>query len=126
MKKLIPYPILLAFLLIGCGSHYTDVRYERVERVYMDGPGGRSVTLLVRDASGRLENVSLSACPSGRAIFVDDVPSGEAMWAVEHRFVKGWSGDDCGFEVHIHAIANVEGGAWNRGKSGRGQTEVVE
>lgn len=60
--------------------------------------------------------------------FVADVPTNEKMW-VEIRAKCGSSfSADC-FErmtIHIHTPKEVEGGGWNHGKFGSGNTSVIK
>ncbi len=54
-----------------------------------------------------------------------DVPIGKPMWYEGHRkpkFFGGWKD----LELHIHSPTDINGGGWDEGKHGKGQTNVIE
>ncbi len=57
-----------------------------------------------------------------------DVPAGNKMWAKikESRGRTGFNYYTVYLEIHLHSVKDVEGGGWNHGKFGSGQTQVVQ
>lgn len=58
---------------------------------------------------------------------IADVPEGESIWALLNR-AKTPRGviHYFGGEIHVHSGKDINGGGWNHGKFGRGQTVSVE
>jgi hypothetical protein len=125
VKKILLHPALFALLLFGCSAERTKVvRYDRIERVFMQDGG--TYTLYVRVPGKRqVKTVTLYSGHNGEHNVFDDVPPGEPMWAETHGYSGGCNDVD-GFEIHVHALQEVEGGGWNHGKGGHGQTSVIE
>ena len=105
-----------------------EIIVKNVKRVFMHDPGRYSV--LVQDP-GSLEykplNVpgwgSASNCHSIR-IF-GDVPESDSIWLRFHYI--GEAGDlQRELEIHIRSEKDIEGGGWDHGKHGRGQTNILQ
>lgn len=58
---------------------------------------------------------------------IADVPEGEPIWGLLNR-AKTPRGriDYLGGEIHVHSGQDINGGGWNHGKYGSGQTVPVE
>ncbi len=55
-----------------------------------------------------------------------DLSQGSLMWV---RYIKNFNFDfNCLqlLEIHISSEKDIEGGGWNHGKFGRGQTSVIK
>lgn len=96
-----------------------------IERVFYHDLG--SYSFLVRQGDGTLrvvkplypnQDVWIRATP----LIIDDVSSGSSMkaewWGDDERFT--WR-----YEIHVHSINDIEGGAWDHGKFGHGQIQVL-
>lgn len=59
---------------------------------------------------------------------IADVPDGQMMWAAQKRYQQFGCGSGCcgDLEIHVHSSQDINGGGWNHGKFGRGQTVVIE
>ncbi len=126
MSKSVLGLILAVFLLFACVPHYKVTRYEHVERVFMNRP--TEYSLYVREGA-RIRAVTLSVVRENQALLVDDVPAGDSMWAIHQYNTEGCTGDESkpdSFQIHVHSLKEIGGGAWDNGKFGRGRVQVVE
>ena len=136
-EKLLTVAIGLVVLLI-IGGFFYGISYlasgveegqdkiENVVRVFMHEPGNYS--FLVEDKkSEKLVLMSYYTYNQEEVDLVTDVPANQKMWAT-----VSWEkrGDGSIFfkeiVIHLHSANDVEGGAWNHGKHGRGTTHVLE
>lgn len=114
------------FAVIGACSAQETVEntYDNVIRVFMHEPD--TYTLMVPDGeSAELNSVYLR----NYAIrIIADVPEGNNMWAKAKKYNPGGflSLADKTAEIHIHSPQDINPGAWNHGKYGRGQTTIIE
>jgi hypothetical protein len=106
----------IAILASGCAQKYNIKKQDNILRVFMHEPNDYSIMYKQID--------ELKTIRIGRARVMADVPEGKPMWA------KWLEADDshhnkCEAEIHIHSPKDIDGGAWNHGKRGRGQTVVL-
>lgn len=116
--------ILTILLAAGCGDvlqHYSN-KYVGVKKVFMHENGVYSV--FVPSEKGGYIQKGLVKC---EATFFEDVPPEEDMRAEEvfdRSYWHGFQNSYCTF--HIHSLKEIGGGGWDHGKSGHGQTNVIE
>ena len=95
---------------------------EQFVRVFMHSPKRYSVFKM--DESKKLEHfVFGSECSFRNFEFHCDVPDGEPMWLIKHGTENDWHRK---VEFHIHSPKEINGGGWDEGKHGHGQTNVIE
>jgi len=114
MKK-----FLLLFLLFlpGCETpqHY---KVNNIVRVFMHDPGKYS--LMVRE-DGQLKSLPFHGHSNYFYVY-EDVPSGEPMWADVDKTSNGVKT----ITLHVHDEKDIQGGGWDHGKFGSGQTQVFK
>ena len=118
--------VSLLFGLSGCGEP-TEDRIENVVAVYMHEVDHYSVAVAdSNSASSRVEIAYLSGQYNsrGRVKIFRDVPAGKMMWVRRVRLNDMDSHVE--LEIHIHSTADIQGGGWNHGKFGSGQTVVID
>ncbi len=113
----------MVLLTAGCGPtmHHSN-KYVGVKKLLVHEGGVYSV--FVPSEKGGYVQKGLVRC---EATFFDDVPQEEDMWAEEVYDLSDMNGlhnAHCYF--HIHSLKEINGGGWNHGKSGSGQTNVIE
>ena len=57
---------------------------------------------------------------------ITDVSADKKMWVLTRGYYAGRDPVYEYVEIHIHAAKDVNGGGWNHGKFGSGQTNVIE
>lgn len=98
---------------------------QQIERVFMHTPGGYSV--VVNDGGEIKVKTFEWAAPihgGGKLSVLADVPEGEPMYYTGLQYGEG--GGYLEVVIHIHSAKDINGAGWDRGKFGRGQTNVVE
>lgn len=55
-----------------------------------------------------------------------DVPKGERMYIEYYEKCSGGTKMLQRLDIHIHNLDEIQGGGWNHGKFGRGETQVIE
>ncbi|MEK9151799.1 MAG: hypothetical protein AAB692_00360 [Patescibacteria group bacterium] len=109
-------------------------RIDNIVRVFMHGPNSYSFLIHFSDsADGHpiFDTVSFQHFSPGHLLFFDsivivaDVAPEDDMWA-QSTFARVTSSCHYTAEIHVHAPADINGGGWNHGKFGSGQTTVVE
>lgn len=114
----------LVFCFFACDAGPAVRKHVHIERVFMSSPN--TYYAYVRGSDGAIDTVSLASGYS-RPRIIDDVPAGQPIWAVEHLTTSGCvHGVPESVEIHVHSLKDIDGGAWNHGKGGHGQVELVE
>lgn len=128
MQKLLTL-VIGALLLFGCGctERVGDVeKIDGIVRVFMHEPG-RFTLALQKTNSTELE---MRTVASTNCKFLTDVPTNKTIWAKIEKPHSDYTHSDYAYairiEFHLHSARDLEGGAWNHGKNGRGQTQVLE
>lgn len=131
-------PILFLIVMVAAGiyitdkaeyTHSEDMRLHGVSRVLMHEPG--RYTILVEVPENKKVNEYYfsrgSTCQKNFPEIFHDVPTDQAMWIQYRKWTNGRD-QTCTelVAIHVHSGAEINGGGWNHGKFGRGQTTVVE
>ncbi|MBI4458224.1 hypothetical protein HY633_04635 [Candidatus Uhrbacteria bacterium] len=127
----------LSAALLGCAQEaeckQSTRRIDNIARVFMHQPKSYSFLIHFVDSDDGYPIFNVVRFEDGKKfshylsiVFVADVAPENPMWARE-EFV-GVAGENCIYsaEIHIHSPADISGAGWNHGKSGSGQTNVVE
>ena len=118
--------IVLFLLVAGCGSEkVSEERINNVERVFYHE--NRVYSVLVEKDKGIYKIMGLPAyfcSPDVQVLIIPDVDSEKKMW-ISVSFL-GRNRCVGQMKIHIHSPKEVEGGGWNHGKLGRGQTSVLK
>lgn len=109
------------------GTERTE-RFDDIVRIFMQQ--ATTYIFLVRDSEGSFSLKETYAYPRANIKFFTDVPADKPMFAIRTVCDTGsFSPTKWYLEIHIHAVASIEGGGWT-GKSGKtttyGQTQVIE
>lgn len=130
---------IFGLVLSGCGVVVCEprpepepVRVDHVVRVLMHDPN--DYTLMVQDPGSThvrqrrfyaATEYNKSFCRGAglMEIYTDVLPE-EDVWAV-YKHIEG-STQGCLTELHLHSPQEIQGGGWNHGKFGSGQTNVLE
>jgi len=111
--------IISLLFTVGCAQHKTGERTVEVQRVFMHNPGVYSGMYVDSEKNVRVIG------GYGATTLIIDIPEDRPMWVKETKFSDGidsyWK-----YEFHVHSIKEVDGGGWNHGKFGSGQTSVVK
>lgn len=102
---------------------HSEKRVDNVVRVFMHQP--HEYTFMIeKDGTAELETHHFRYA---KIRLVADVPAEDQMWALV-REVEERGGYKFVEEIviHIHSPKDINGAGWDRGKSGSGQTHVVE
>ena len=122
--------IITSLVLLGCSERTEEVRIDNVVRVFWHE--GTRYSLQVRKPnSAEIETIAINnnmcggKSPRDRIKILADVPLLDSMW-VRYTVNFNWN-LDCleALEIHIHSEKDIDGGGWNHGKFGRGQTSVI-
>ena len=108
----------------------TQQKHENVVRVYwhegakfsfaVENPETKEITM--KSLGGR------DSCLLNGARILQDVPVNQKMWIrteVLHN-TSSCDGQIVSIEIHTHSFQDIEGGSWDRGKLGRGITQVIQ
>ena len=126
------------FQSIACNSAHTleEKRIENVVRVFWHEKTAYSVHIQ-KPGSKELEVISLpdNMCLKAGSThlikpqLIKDVEANKQRWV---RYLKNpydvRSGSYCleALEIHIYSEKDIEGGEWDHGKFGKGQTQVIQ
>lgn len=101
-------------------------KVENIARIFMHEPGVYS--FLIADKDGILHPTDNYRYSPEHVKMPSDVPKGKLKWAREYYALDPrWPQNPTRYlEIHIHSEKDIEGGGYNHGKFGRGQTSVVE
>jgi hypothetical protein len=94
----------------------------------MHEPGSFTLFVASPPGSKMLSELYISSRYTGTTPqYVVDVPTDQSMWLTYTENSSFWDGvQTSNIVIHLHGVENVNGGGWNHGKSGHGQTEVVQ
>ncbi len=132
MKRKIGILLVLCAVISGCASQPFEERVDDVVRVFWHERGRYSFHIQ-KDSSSEIE---VYPADSGTIKIIADVPTDQKMWMYVRGYSDGgWSctgynGEHHGrcygvFEIHVHSEQDIEGGGWNHGKFGSGNTVVI-
>jgi hypothetical protein len=110
------------FCLSSCDNGPKQEKIENVVRIFMHEPGHYSLMIqLSGSISATMRTVNLSGCEPK---FIMDAPKDGEMWVyIEYPRLEN---DNRGIaDFHIHSENDIDGGGWNHGKFGSGQTQVI-
>ncbi|KKR15133.1 MAG: hypothetical protein UT43_C0006G0003 [Parcubacteria group bacterium GW2011_GWC1_39_29] len=118
--------IVITSISAGCGHKIETVRINNVVRVFWHE--GTRYSVQVREpGSTEIKTYSLHGhmCTGEPRIFTDVLPE-NSMW-VKYVMDRNWD-LDClrSLEIHVWSETNIEGGGWDHGKFGHGQTYVIK
>ena len=118
--------LVASLLLMGCGARGLGAHHTTflVEGVYLGASD--SMTLLVRDSDGVLRPMEYKNACCMKITLMDDVAPENRMWARVSRYGNGNGDTVTAIEAHIHSTQDVQGGDWDRGKFGHGQTTKID
>lgn len=126
--------LFLAVLFLGgCTTQHYQSHIDNVVRVLWHH--GHSYGVFVRHPdTNQLEPIEFptyqceqSKPPNQVFVVTEDADPNRSMWVDYAWNDNAWSGICVHkLHIHIHSEKDIEGGAWNRGKFGRGQTIVIE
>lgn len=121
MRNLVFF-LFIAIFTVGCGGskkHPVDgTIYKPVNRIFYHEMN--HVSLFCLDESSK--EVKVHKFDHTTVKFVADVPENQPCWASYHA--QGRCNGT--IIIHIHNSKQVEGGGWDHGKRGNGQTQVIE
>jgi len=101
-----------------------EIKVDNIVRVFMHEPGAYNFLVSRNGILVPTENYRHSP---QRVIIMPDVSREQFMWArVYYKEEEGYGFPQAYLEIHVHSEKDIEGGGWNHGKFGRGQTVVVE
>jgi hypothetical protein len=101
---------------------------EDIVRVLCHKPDQFSVFVMDSDKSLRQEVFYQSTFHNPRQLakIICDAPIGKSMWYEGFRSTSWGSTAWEWVEIHIHSGSDINGGGWDEGKFGTGQTTVVK
>lgn len=118
--------LVTATMLIACTEQtdFTTTDYHSVVRIFMHEKN--HYTFYIQEpAKKEVQILSFMTVYSSLPKIFTDVPAGELSWIrVGAPFENSryrWS-----LDIHIHSVSEINGGGWNHGKFGSGQTTVLE
>ena len=140
-KKISLTITIIALVIFGLGIHALsewiegnyvnpatqlwEEKVENIERIFFHE--NFRFTYLVRRGNV-IEPVSLTYFweKGTKVTYYEDVPPNKSMWAVVQGKGNSKDGIITNIEIHLHTVKEVDGGGWNHGKFGSGNTIVVE
>ncbi len=116
--------LCLCLIMSSCddGRKPIYTRYSNVARVFYHARTDYSF-LVLDEKTRELINPVATLNTSIEGHVYADLAADEPMWAEVSDFIPGVGHR---INIHIHSVAHVSGGGWNRGKGGRGQTSIIE
>ncbi len=111
-----------AVLLVGCSREHHLIKIEGIKEISQHEVDRYSI--LIPNQKGGYETKLLVRC---EAEFYEDVLPEKDMW-VEEAYVtesSSTSGFDGHCIFHVHSLKELNGGGWNHGKFGSGQTTII-
>lgn len=131
MKKIFYILCILGCLILNINSSQAnDGRTKRnCVRVFMHSPGDYSV--MVQEGDELVVVHLKDGSPYGvkPKIFKDVSKNKKMYYKVDIIPPSFWGASYTTYsniEIHVHSEKDINGAGWNRGKFGRGQTEVIE
>jgi len=134
MKTMI-YACVLVVGLVGCKEEVHHRQIHNVSRIFMHEL--HQYTLYVQQSEKEVRTEKIRLWQTYKPDFTGpdvktDVPSNQLSWVEFDSYWKNGSAcieaDPCARNVifHLNSVAVVNGGGWDHGKYGNGQTIVVE
>lgn len=122
------FAAITSVVFLGCSQRIEEVRINNVVRVFWHENTRYSVQ--VREpGSVEIKTIRISPqymCSENQLRLLADVPPEKSMW-IRYVINQNWDSDCLKLlEIHIHSEKDIEGGGWNHGKFGRGQTSVIK
>jgi len=116
---------LFLLLLVGCNDEkFTEVKVEGIARIFMHEPDQYSF-LVSNEPSGPYRLVTFRNLRPGEIHFEADVPDTLPMWVTMSKVETSGVPYYTNIIIHIRSPRSVEGGGWNHGKRGRGNTNII-
>ena len=123
MRKTIIFLILI--IIAGCCPSDFDTSTKRayVDKVFMNERG--RYTFITQQNGESLVWEKSTYYPQRIHVYTD-VPKEERMYVEYSYECSGGEPTLKRLDIHIHELDEIQGGSWNHGKFGRGQTQVIE
>lgn len=115
-------------------SYVADIPIYNVQRVLMHEEGNYDFLIFGQD-SVSLQEIQIN----GSKTLYADVPPDKNIWLDLHYKVYSPAEEKqlkanpklgfshcLGVEIHLHSAKDINGAGWDHGKSGKGQTNVIE
>jgi len=117
--------MLCTFGIIGCCKN-PDYREKKVyiKRVYMNEVN--RYTFITKNSDGSNKVWEISGWDKSVFRIYDDVPVGKEMYVEYSKKCQGGTLFFYNVNIHIHNLYELQGGSWNHGKFGKGQTQVIK
>ena len=114
--------VIITILICSCSCPDLDVKPQVTlcERVFMNE--SHRFTFLT---DGRLKEVRVNNFPADVKIVYDILP-GESMFYSYQQYCSGGTTMTKWLEIHVRSVNDINGGSWNHGKFGKGQTNVIQ
>jgi len=130
-QKVVIFLTMVVLLVVGAALFYRDItaftlpenKKMNVDRIYMHEPGRYSVMIKTGPKGEELEIIELRA--DRKIHIIADVPSQDPCWVYferEKTMKQSWEK----IWIHVHSPQDIQGGGWNHGKFGKGQTVIIE
>lgn len=99
----------------------TPIRYDNIQRVMLKSENFATI-IMPPTLEKSLNVVNFK---DHEISFVADLSETESMYAIE-RYIKYQGRYRSLLSVHVHSSKQIEGGAWDEGKFGKGITRIIE
>lgn len=116
----IPFLLIIGYVIyVSLSVGVEKGKISGVIRVYMNEP--KRYTYFTRNKS-EPQILRMKYLPE---IFYD-APKESDLW-IDYRCTKTKSGNltSCHYAIHLHSIKELQGGAWDHGKRGKGHTHPL-
>jgi hypothetical protein len=122
MKRFLMIAVtVLIFSLLSCSTKQTNYKIDNVVRIFMHEKNYHTF-FVQKPGSNAIEEVHLYASTQK----FTDVPPDKPMWVNVFENTNSCGDMSTRLEIHLHEIEDVNPAGWNHGKSGRGQTTIIE
>ena len=126
----ITYYVIILFIMmfiVSCSKNKESSpqteKIQNIVRIFMHEPLNYTV-MIQKDSLNECKMITFEQ-PITKVHFIADVPDSSLSWVIvkqdNHRMLRYkelW--------FHIHNPEDIEGGGWNHGKGGKGETIVIE
>jgi len=119
--------MVIIFCIRACTFQKEIYLKGKISSVYMHEPGNYSVISI--DQDGKLHNITFPWDCFVPITIYTDIPPTEDMWFETRYYENEWLGyvntENSFTNIHIKSVRNINGGGWNHGKFGHGQTHII-
>lgn len=117
--------ILFCLIIMSCCPKDFDPSMVTVyvDKVYMNEIS--RYTFITKQKNGESKVWQLQYVISERTHIYEDVPPNKRMYVEYCNRCSGGSILPNIVNIHIHSLDEIQGGSWNHGKFGKGQTQVI-